>query len=196
VPNKKSGELAARQFQARATALEKHCDDVLASNLSDQDMTWAVEGALIKLAASFDRLMFDALVAAINNNTQHLSAITGTDFPKHLTDEVCEYIVTGGKYFDYRGRSGLIQTLKQFLPATHYLVSDVKKDKYRASIDRLIALRNFAAHESPQSKKAAKDAIATNIRSSGAWLKRQDRFRKLSTDLRNLAKEIENDAPF
>ncbi|MFV2063878.1 MAG: hypothetical protein ACC726_10260 [Chloroflexota bacterium] len=63
-------------------------------------------------------------------------------------------------------------------------------------LERLIALRNFAAHESSQSKKAAKLATGTNMSAAGAWLKRQGRFKELSRPLQRLALEIEAGAPY
>lgn len=31
----------------------------------------------------------------INDDTTTISEVSGVDFPKHLTDEVCEYLVLG-----------------------------------------------------------------------------------------------------
>ena len=35
--------------------------------------------------------------------------------------------MTGRGYFDFKGRDGLIKTLKQYLPDDHYLVEVVSK---------------------------------------------------------------------
>jgi hypothetical protein len=86
--------------------------------------------------------MLDTLVGAINNDTSTLSGSTGIDFPRHLTDEVPEYIVTGGRYFDFRGRDGLIKLLRQYVPENHYVVDIVKRQKHRVTLERLVALRN------------------------------------------------------
>ena len=105
--------------------------------------------------------------------------------------------MTGGSYFDYKGRDGLIATLKKYLPADHYLVDAVKKPAYLQPLERLIALRNFAAHESVQSKRRAQDALSvTRISSAGSWAKKQDRFKDISSKLRELADDIEAGAPY
>ena len=141
--------------------------------------------------------MLSALVGAINNDTKTLEDRTGVAFPKHLTDEVCEFLITGAGYFDFKGRSGLIKTVKSFVPEGHYLLEAVKKPEYREALDRLSALRNFAAHESSPSKRAALEAIGgEKISSSGAWLKRQDRFEYLASRLKGLASEVEDAAPY
>ncbi len=196
MPRKKSVRREAARFVGRTDELIQYVDDVLATGLAAQETTWAVEGALVKLAAGFEQLMLRCLVGAVNNDTSGLSAVTGVAFPAHMTDEVCEYMVTGGKYFDFRGRDGLIKTLRQYLPATHYLVIDVSDAARRRSLDRLIALRNFAAHESRQSKRAARASTETNMSSAGAWLKRQGRFRVLATDIRHIAATIQMHAPY
>lgn len=196
MPKKKSAKKAAQEFQALAKDLDAYCSHSADAGLSDQEKTWLFEGSLIKLAAAFDRLMLNLLVAAINNETEKLSKTTGVKFPKHLTDEVCEFIVTGGGYFDYRGRDGLLRTLKSFLVEDHYLVKTVRKGTYKQTLNRFIALRNFAAHGSPQSKRAAREAGGTNLSSAGAWLKRQQRFTTISEKLRQLAAEVESSAPY
>ena len=50
----------------------------------------AYDGAVIKLYAAFERMIMGALTGAINNDTYQLSVSTSVQFPKHLTDEVCE----------------------------------------------------------------------------------------------------------
>jgi hypothetical protein len=193
---KKSVKRAARTFVALLDELDQYYMSVQAAPLTKQQTTWAVEASLIKLSAGFERMLLEALVGAINNDTSTLSARTGIDFPKHLTDEVCEYLVIGSGYFDFRGREGLIKTLKDFLPDSHYLVVAVKKTQFRVPLERLIALRNFAAHESPQSKRNARDAVGRRLSAAGAWLKVQNRFLDITAPLRVLANEIEAGAPY
>lgn len=118
--------------------------------------------------------MLEVLTGAINNDTEVLSLNTGIRFPKHLTDEVCEFLIQGTGYFDFHGRGGLIKTLQQYVPKTHYLVGILKKPKYRASLDRLTALRNYAAHDSARARSGALKAVGNKkMASPGSWLKRR-----------------------
>lgn len=193
---KKSVRKTAEWFIAQADGLENFYKDILGAGLTEQQVTWACDGALVKLNAYFEQLMLFGLIGAINNDTTTLTASTGVAFPKHLTDEVCEYIVTRGGYFDFRGREGLIRVLKKFVPETHYLVDVVKAAKYRQTLDRFFALRNLAAHESRTGKTQAKAALATNVNSAGAWVKRHNRFLDISAKLKELATDIRNAAPY
>lgn len=196
MPRKKSVKSAARIFKERATALDEFYDAVLSSSLTDQQITWAVEAALIKLSAHFEHLVLHALVGAINNDTSLLTATTGVVFPRHLTDDVCEFLIVGRGYFDFKGRDGLIKTLKDYLPGRHYLVVAIAKTVYKQQLEQLFALRNFAAHESTKSKKAARNAVNTNMSAAGAWLKRQGRLKSITRTLVRLADEIEAGAPY
>lgn len=194
---KKSGRLAAQIFRERAEEIAEFALDVSESGLSDQYVTWAYDFAIIRLYREFEHLMLEALVVAINNDTDTISQRTGLDFPKHLTDEVCEYLILGTGYFDFKGRDGLLRKLQEYLPPSHYLVTAVKRSTYKPSIEKLVALRNFAAHGSATSKRAARKAIdAQRFASSGAWLKRRNRLRDIIRPLSLLADEIEDCAPY
>lgn len=196
MPRKKSVKLAARTFNDTADSACQFLEKVSAGQ-SDEHVSWLYNYAVIRLYREFEGLMLSALVGAINNDTSTLEKTTGVSFPQHLTDEVCEFLITGTGYFDFKGRSGLIKTLKRLVPDDHYLVTTVKKAAYTSALDQLSALRNFAAHESYPSKRAVLDALKVKrISSSGAWLKKQSRFEALAADLKRLAAEIESAAPY
>jgi cupin superfamily acireductone dioxygenase involved in methionine salvage len=197
VARKKSGRLAAERFRDRAEEIAEFALEVFDSGLSDQHVTWAYDFAIIRLYSEFENLMLEALVVAINNDTSTISARTGLPFPKHLTDEVCEYLILGTGYFDFKGRDGLLKKLQEYLPKDHYLVVAVKRPTYKSAIEKVAALRNFAAHGSAVSKKAALQAVGgQKLASSGAWLKTQSRLRDIIRPLKQLADEIESLAPY
>lgn len=197
MPRKKSGKTAARKFRETIERIEQFADETACLDISDQALTWSYEAALIKTYVAFERLMLDCIVAAINNDTSTISARTGIAFPKHLSDEVCEYLVTGGRYFDFRGRDGLLKVIKSYVPDGHWLLEAVKQPQYKDQLNIMVALRNFAAHESPASKRKALEVLGQQqIGSAGAWIKRQRRFSTVTAALNNLASEIETRAPY
>jgi len=196
MPRKKSIRAAANRFIRWSEALETYYRDVVDSDLGAQTVTWACESAVVKLYVYFEHLMLDTLVGAVNNNTATLTQSTGINFPRHLTDEVCEYIVTGGRFFDFRGRDGLIRLLKRYVPEKHYVVRLVKKQRYRQTLERLVALRNLAAHESRVGKRVAKIVVDPSLGSAGVWLRRDDRFLDLTDRLKELARELRRAAPY
>jgi len=196
MPRKKSLKKSATEFLDKVVELETFTGTSV-SGLSDKEQSWCYDYAIIRLYREFEQLMLFALVCAINNDTKTISDSTGVEFPKHLTDEVCEYLVLGGGYFDFKGRDGLIKEIKKYVPHNHYLVTIVKKSKYLDALEKLTALRNFAAHESIQSKRSALKAInQERVGSSGSWLKVQGRFGSISTKLKELGQEVHDAAPY
>jgi len=200
MPRKKSIKKSAKDFLEKADDIEYFLKKV-AQNQSEEHINWLYNYAIIRLYREFEAMILACLVGAINNDTSILFPTTGIEFPKHMTDEVCEYLVTGGNYFDFKGRGGLIKILKNFLGQDHFLIRIIKNDAYKDALDKLSALRNFAAHESHVSKQAALKAInRKRISSSGAWLKieklKQTRFTQIVDKLKKLASEIEEDAPY
>jgi hypothetical protein len=194
MPKKKSGKKAAEKFTRRIAKLEGYVGEL--DGLSGQATTWAYEAAIIKLAVGFEKFMLECLIAGINNDTSTLNLQSGIRFPKHLSDDVCEYLITGGGYFDFKGRSGLIATAKRYLPEAHWFVAEVKKPRWKASIEELLSLRNLAAHESPQSKKAAKAATGKqNLSSAGVHLKRAGHFFRLTRELTKLSETLRQSPP-
>jgi len=193
---KKSGKKASQAFKKQVQEIEEFLEPENLSSFSDAHVTWAYDYAIIRLYRDFEDMILNCLVAAINGDTKQLSDTTGVEFPKHLTDEVCEYIIVGDGYFDFRGRDGLIKTIKRYLPDEHYLVTIVKKPAYKDALEKLSALRNFATHDSKPSKKRALQSIdGQRLSASGAWLKNQNRFGKIAASLNRLADEIHRQAP-
>jgi len=196
MPRKKSVKKSARDFATRADAISDFVSRV-STGQRDGDVSWIYDHAIIRLYREFENLMLQAAVGAINNDTAALADVTGVRFPRHLKDDVCEYLVVGSGYFDFKGRDGLIRLLRRYLPSDHYLILILKKPKYRDSMERLSALRNFAAHGSSASKRTVLAAIRQRkIASSGKWLSRQGRFSRLKARLKELAQEIEDSAPY
>lgn len=197
MPRKKAVKKAAKDFCHSIDKIVDFTHEADRQSLGDESISWIYDHAIIKLYREFESLMLDALIGVINNDTQTLSKVTGHSFPKHLTQDVCRFLVTGTGYFDFRGRDGLIRTLKNFVPDDHYIVLTIKQKKYKSTLEQLVALRNFATHNSEQSKNAALKAIGQQrMSSSGAWLKKQSRLEDLADSLKMLAMEIHDHAPF
>lgn len=194
---KKSARKAAIAFKSDLSDIERFVVDAENMGFPVRHLIRVYDQTIIDIYKAFEALVLECLVAAINNDTRHLSATTGVAFPKHLTDEVCEYIVVGDGYFDFRGREGLIKTLRRFLPNTHYLVSVVKGSAYKEALEHLIALRNNAAHGSKVARERAPRVTGSKtFASSGSWLRARGRYATLLRIMRRLADEIASAAPY
>jgi hypothetical protein len=131
MPKRKSIKGSANEFK---TETDKILAFLTASaGLGDEHVSWCHDLAIIRLYRAFESLMLDALVGALNNDTSTLSTRTGFSFPKHLTDEVCRFLVTGRGYFDFKGRDVLIKALQAVprlnVKSTTFKVKDRDKGK-------------------------------------------------------------------
>ena len=197
MPRKKSVKRAAQNFLSDLQQIRSLIETVRGKGLAERDLPWVYDYAIIRLHSSFERLITETIVGAVNNDTSTLAARTGVRFPKHLTDEVCEFLVTGGRFLDFKGRNGLIQAVKEYVPDSHYLVEVTKNKEFGTALDHLTALRNFAAHKSKFAKRAALKALGIRkLSSSGDWLRRQNRFEELANKIERIAKSIEEAAPY
>jgi hypothetical protein len=194
---KVSGKKAARDLVNGLNELDDFVGQVEGSALTDRAKTLAYEAALIKAYVQIERVILRCLVASINTDTTTISAKMNVGFPKHLSDEVCEYLIVGDGYFDFKGRDGLLKVLQKYLPRDHWLVTVTRKPEYRADFETLFALRNHAAHESLSSKKAVREAVGQErLGSAGAWAKCQGRFTALTATLKTFAADLEAAAPY
>lgn len=195
MPKKLSVKVPANAFPKVVDEIRDYFDKT--SGLKERFSIWCAEQAIILLYREFEKLMLSAIVGAINNDTKTISDRNSVNFPKHLNKSVCEYLVLAGGYFDFKGRAGLIKIIKSYVPDTHYLYKSVSASKYSATLNQLSALRNFAAHDSAKSRKAACEATGNDkLSTAGSWLRTKNRFDKICKDLKNLAKDIENGAPY
>jgi hypothetical protein len=196
MPKKKSIRKAAQNFIDSVTDVKEFLTDSLPGTPPEYH-GWLFDHAIVRIYRYFEALILEALIGAINQDTGTISARTGVTFPRHLTDEVCEYLIVGDGYFDFKGRDGLIRQIRRFVPDFHYLIRVVKQEKYRASLEQISALRNFTAHESSISKSRVKAATrASRIRCAGVWIQSRDRFKVLTNKLIELAEEIKSTAPY
>ena len=198
MPKKKSIKLSVANFLREVGQITNYLARIRSTpDLKDSDKTCCHDYAVIWLYRSFENLMLDSLSGAINNDTTTLSASAGFAFPKHLSIEVCQFLVTGRGYFDFRGRVGLIKKVRECVPETHYLVIALKKAKYKAALEQLVVLRNLAAHNSDQAKQSALKALnLKRLSSAGSWLKVGERFGAIAGPLVELGSEIEAAAPY
>ena len=91
----------------------------------------------------------------------------------------------------------MIKVLKKYVPDDHYLLSIIRKAEYKSALEKLSSLRNFAAHDSIQSKNLALNVIKQKrIGTAGSWLKVQGRYSEISSSLKALGLEIANTAPY
>ncbi len=194
MPRKKSVKKAVIKFLIAIEEIEEFFEGTRA--LQENLANWCAEYAVIRLYCDFETLMLNSLVGAVNADSSKFSDFTGLKFPKHMSEDLCTYMIVGVGYFDFKGREGLIQLAKRYVRDDHYLYSALKDKKFKEPIEQLCALRNFSSHRSEKAKQAVMKATgAERLKSAGEWLRTQDRFAALCESLKKLARRIERKAP-
>ncbi len=196
MPRKKSIKRSVSQFKEEVRDILYFTKEAR-RYFSKKHVSWVYEYAIIRLYREFEKLILDVLVGAVNNDTSTLSEVTGFTFPKHLTDEVCRFLIIGDGYFDFKGRDSLIRIIRRYVPVSHYIVEIIRKERYKDPLDKLVALRNFSAHASTSAKKRAKKVVGQKrMPDAGSWLKKRRRLEEIANNLVELADEIESRAPY
>ena len=149
------------------------------------------EYAIIALYKAFEKFIYKTIVGCINHDNTTVTDTYGVNFGRHTNDDMCEFIITKGGYFDFKDREGLIKVLRQNIGETYGIVGIVKKADYTDTLKRLCALRNYAAHTSQQAKVKASQAYGLKrIATAGSHLKSQKRFNEIAESLLKLSDEI------
>lgn len=157
----------------------------------DQYLTYSYENAILMVYKSFEFFIERLLISCLNHDHSCFEEKYGIALGKHINDDVCEFLITKGGFFDFRGYSGLIKTLGDILGTNHKLIALIKGPDYKTYIEQLCACRNYAAHNSKQSKQSAKKAFGLqSISSAGSCLKQQNRFVTILDTLKKLSDEV------
>jgi hypothetical protein len=188
---------ASLRFIKELEAIEEFLEIPAISSLSAEHRAWCYDYAIIRTYRGFEEVILKTIIAAINNSPATISHATGISFPRHLSQDVCRYLVLGNGYFDFKGRDGLIGKLRRYLPENHFLVRSVKDETLKQSLERLSSLRNLAAHDSIQAKRAAlKSTGQQRLKSTGHWLLKHRRCFKITNDMKLFAADLWRSAPF
>lgn len=152
------------------------------------------EYGIIKLYKSFEVFLYKTIITCINHDSSKVCAHYKVQFGKHISDSMCNFILTKGGYFDFKGWSKLIEICTQHIGDTYGVVDILKKGKngqYKKAIEELIAFRNYAAHSSEQSKESVKRVLGRKrIPQMGNYLKEGNRLENIADILCSLADEL------
>lgn len=157
----------------------------------DKYLSFCYENAIIMLYKAFERFILRTMISCLNHDHSHFENKHSIKLGKHINDDVCEFLITKGGYFDFKGKGGLYKMLNATIGSSHNISKVIKNPQYGQTIERLCSIRNYAAHNSSQAKKSALEAYGlVRISSSGSFLKKKDRFSDLIRELTALANDV------
>ena len=156
-------------------------------------LSYSYENAIIMVYREFERFVLRLMISCLNHDHSHFEDTYGIKLGKHINDDVCEFLITKGGYFDFNGYSGLIKSLYQTIGEEHSLIECFKQSECKAAIQRMCTLRNYAAHNSSKSKKAVlQEYSLKRAKSAGSLLKQSGRFNEIVNQLVQLSENIKN----
>ena len=154
-------------------------------------LSYAHEHAIIMVYKAFETFVLRLMISCLNHNHAFFEEKWGIKLGKHINDDICEFLITKGGYFDFKGRGGLNKMINHTIGTNHNLGKVIKNNNYAPTIEKLCAIRNFAAHNSVQAKKEALEKFnLQRVGSAGSCLKVQGRFEDIVSKLKELAEEI------
>lgn len=157
----------------------------------DLYLTYSYENAILMVYKSFEIFIERLLISCLNHDHSCFEEKYGIALGKHINDDVCEFLITKGGFFDFSGYDGLIKTLGEILGSRHRLIALIKGNDYKSYIEQLCLSRNYAAHNSKHSKERARKAFGLKqIGSAGSCLKQQNRFVTIVNKLKELSDEV------
>lgn len=179
-------------FKSQVESLKGFLEESkMSMKAKDSYISNCYEYGIISLYKSFEMFMYRTILGCINHNSSYVSEHYKVDFGRHISDEMCDFILTKGGYFDFRGTDGLIKICKHHIGDMYGIVDIIKKDEYAKAIDKLVALRNYAAHNSNSSKERAKAVLKLKrIPPIGSYLKKHKTVEEIADKLCKLADEI------
>lgn len=191
---KKSMVTAVDHFDNEVQACLDYSTAIRQSGLSKAHITEAHRAVILRLHIALEKMILRCLTAAINQDTSVLARSLGIPLPKHLTDEVCEYLLAGPSGFNFRDGGDLFGKAKDVIGKSHWLTLTIKS--HQKPVTLLVALRNHAAHESTRSGKAFRALAPGNRASAATWAKESNNLKGLTVDLLTLSNEIRSKAPY
>jgi hypothetical protein len=111
------------------------------------------ESVLLRLCANWERFVDEHLVDCVNVDHSQLNEFLGVTIPRHPSRNVCQAILFGGAYKDFRSFGDLKGFTKKVLPddSNPFLaVSTTHVQK----MDEAFKIRNYLAHYSAASRRA------------------------------------------
>jgi hypothetical protein len=112
-----------------------------------------IEAFVLRIAAIWEVLVESLLIDCLNRDSSSLGKHLDLPLDKNLKRPVCEAIVSGLRYFDFRNVNSLKKETKNILVPRHNPFLAIPKDAER-KIDESFVIRNYLAHYSSMAKRS------------------------------------------
>lgn len=111
------------------------------------------ESAVLRLCAWWEYFVDEHLVDCVNCDSSMLSTFFGLDIPPHPSKSLCQALLFGDKYSDFRSFGDLKGFSKKVLVAAANPFLAVSK-KHAEVIDQTYTIRNYLSHYSFKARRS------------------------------------------
>jgi len=126
---------------------------VVASTEEKRDIA---ESVLIRLCAYWEFFTDGHLVDCVNKDSSRLSQFFGVSIPANPSKDLCQALLFGEKYRDFRAFDELKAFTKKILPDNNNPFLAISK-RHGFKIDEVYCIRNYLSHYSAKSKRTLFD---------------------------------------
>ena len=135
-----------RNFTRRIISAQR----VISKKTEKEDL---IESVLLRLCAAWERFVDEHLVDFVNVDQSKLNEYLGVPIPRNPTRNLCEALLIGANYLDFRGFGQLKGYSKKILPDASNPFLAVASSRIN-KLDETFKLRNYLAHYSSASRRS------------------------------------------
>lgn len=110
------------------------------------------ESVLLRLCANWERFVDEHLVDCVNCDHSKLNEFLGVSIPRHPSRNVCQAVLFGGGYKDFKTFGDLKGFTKKVLPDESNPFLEIAAG-HATKIDEVFKIRNYLAHYSAQARR-------------------------------------------
>ena len=123
---------------------------------STQEKRDVAESVVLRLCAHWERFVDGHLVDCVNRDYSQLSSFFGVTIPKHPSMDLCQALLFGEKYRDFKSFGDLKGFTKKVLPETSNPFLQIS-DAHGKRIDEVYKIRNYLSHYSARARRSLND---------------------------------------
>ncbi len=150
-----------RNFTKRIISAQR----VISKKTEKEDL---IESVLLRLCAIWERFVDEHLVDCVNVDHSKLNEYLGVPIPRNPTRNLCEALLIGANYLDFRGFGQLKGYSKKILPDASNPFLAVGSSRIN-KLDETFKLRNYLAHYSSASRRSL-DQMYKNVYKLGKFV--------------------------
>jgi len=156
---KKNHELFDESIERYRQFMEKivNTQRVVSETQEKRDLA---ESVILRLSANWERFVDEHLVDCVNCDHSMLSEYFGTNIPANPGKDLCEALIFGAGYKDFRSVADLIRFSKKVLPETKNPFLLISKT-HRKRIDEVYKIRNYLSHYSAVAQRSLRKMYKT-----------------------------------